>query len=96
MCMLDRVREKRDVVYKYADKHMIDKIYVFGSCARKEERPDSDIDFLVEFRPRASLLDQVHMRDDLAALFGRQIDVVSKRGLSPYIGPQILKEAVLV
>ena len=94
--MLDRVRERRDELHEIARRHKVEKLWVFGSCARKEEREDSDIDFLVEFRPRASLLDQVHLRDDVSDLFGRPVDVVSKRGLSPYIGPSILQEAVAV
>ena len=96
MSTLDYIQSRRDEIYGLALKNKIDKVYVFGSCARKEERDDSDIDFLVEFKPKASLLDQVHMRDDLNALFGREIDVVSTRGLSPYIGPSILREAIPV
>ena len=96
MCMLDTVRAKRDDVYAIARKHKIGKVYVFGSCARREETPDSDVDFLVEFDEGASLLDQVHARDDLRDVFHRDVDVVSSRGLSPYIGPQILAEAVAI
>ena len=94
MCMLDTVRAKRDDVYAIARKHKIGKVYVFGSCARREETPDSDVDFLVEFDEGASLLDQVHARDDLREVF--RVDVVSRRGLSPYMGPQILAEAVAI
>jgi len=96
MCMLDTIRAKRKELYAIADRNKIDKMYLFGSCARKDERSDSDIDFLVTFKDGASLLNQVHMRDDLQALFGVPVDVVSSRGLSPYIGPRILAEAVPV
>ena len=96
MCMLDTIRAKRDEIRVIARKHKIMKVYVFGSCARKEETPDSDVDFLVEFDKGASLLDQVHARDDLRDVFRRDVDVVSRRGLSPYMGPQILAEAVAI
>ena len=94
MCMLDEIRAKRDEIYAIARKHKAEKLWVFGSCARKEERPDSDVDLLVKFRDDASLLDIVHIRDDARDLFSRKVDVVSDRGLSPYIGKYIQREAV--
>ena len=94
--MLDAIHAKRDEIYSDARKHKIDKVYVFGSCARKEERPESDIDFLVEFRPGATLFDHVHMRDDMAELFKTSVDVVSTKGLDPYIAPRIVREAVAI
>lgn len=96
MSMLDTVRANREAVMRIAEANKISKVLVFGSCARKEDGPDSDIDFLVTFKDGASLLNQVHMRNDLQELFGVQVDVVSSRGLSPLIGPQILAEAVPV
>jgi len=94
--MLDRVRARRDDIMRLARANKISKVFVFGSCARKEERPDSDIDFLVDFKPGASLLDHVHMRDDLAELFATKVDVVSSRGLDPYVAPYILRDAVAI
>jgi len=94
MCMLDIVRAKREAVMRMAEANKIDKVFVFGSCARKEERPDSDIDFLVDFKPGASLFDHVHMRDGLSELFGTKVDVVSSKGLDPFVAPYILKDAV--
>lgn len=49
MCMLDTIRAKRDEIYAIARKHKAEKLWVFGSCARKEETPESDIDFPVKF-----------------------------------------------
>ena len=94
MCMLDEIRAKRNEIYSIARRHKAEKLWVFGSCARKEERPDSDVDFLVKFGDDASLLDIVHIRDDARDLFSRKVDVVSDRGLSPYIGKYIQREAV--
>ena len=92
--MLDEIRAKRDEIYAIARKHKAEKLWVFGSCARKEERPDSDVDLLVKFGGNASLLDMVHIRDAVRKLFSREVDVVSVRGLSPFIGSQIQEEAV--
>ena len=61
---------------------------------RKEESNDSDIDFLVDFNSQASLLNQVHLRDEFQEMFGRGVDVVSSRGLSPFLSKRILSEAV--
>ena len=94
MCMLDEIRAKRDEIYAIARKHKAEKLWVFGSCARKEERPDSDIDLLVKFDGNASLLDIVHIRDSARNLFSREVDIVSDRGLSPFVGRQIQEEAV--
>ena len=96
MCMLDEIRAKRDEIYAIARKHKAEKLWVFGSCARKEERPDSDVDFLVKFSDGAEFGSQVALGDDFNAYFGRKVDVVSDRGLSPYIGKFIRKEALPV
>ena len=92
--MLDEIRAKRDEIYAIARRHKAEKLWVFGSVARREERPDSDVDFLVKFGNDASLLDIVHIRDDVRSLLLREVDVVSDRGLSPYIGRYIRQEAV--
>ena len=56
-------------------------VSVFGSVARGDDRPDSDIDFLVEFEAEASLLDLMAIQDDLEALLNCSVDVVSLGGL---------------
>ena len=94
--MLDRIKARREDLYRLAHQHKAERLWVFGSGARKEERPDSDIDFLVEFREGASLLSHVHLMNDLRDFFGGKVDVVSTRGISPYIRNEVLAEAVAV
>ena len=48
MCMLDEILARRDEVNELARKNRAGRMFVFGSCARKEETPESDIDSLVE------------------------------------------------
>ena len=96
MCMLDEIHAKRDEISAIARTHKAEKLWVFGSCARKEERPDSDVDFLVRFGDDMAFGSQVELGDALNTYFGRKVDVVSERGLSPYIGKFIRKEAVPV
>ena len=76
MCMLDEIRAKRDEIYAIARAHKAEKLWVFGSCARKEETPDSDIDFLVEFVPATTIFDYVKLKDSLSQVLGRNVDVV--------------------
>ena len=92
MCQLDRLHSLRREIYEIARKHKADKVYVFGSCARKEETPDSDIDFLVDLQTGASLFDLMDLQDEYEALL--KVDVVSRRGLNPYLRDDVLKEAV--
>jgi len=94
MCMLDEIRAKRDEIYAIARKHKAEKLWVFGSCAREEENPDSDVDLLVKFNDNASMLDLVHIRNGVRNIVMRDVDVVSSRGLSPFLGKRILSEAV--
>lgn len=68
---------------------------IFGSVARGEERQGSDIDLLVEFEPGSSLFDLMRLEDELSALLGVQIDVVSAGGLKDR-DDDIRREALLL
>jgi hypothetical protein len=68
-------------------------IRVFGSLARGEAGPDSDVDFLVEPGPGCSLVDHVALVQELGVLLGRRVDVVSERSLHPRLRERILAEA---
>ena len=86
MCMLDEIRAKRDEIYAIARQHKAEKLWVFGSCARKEERTDRAVDFLVKFGDDTSLFDQGALRMDLGAMLGRNVDVIDDDALvrEPY------------
>jgi predicted nucleotidyltransferase len=68
-------------------------VRVFGSAARGEEGPESDIDFLVTLAPGRSLMDLARLLRELNQLLDRPVDVVTEAGLRPRIKPQVLKEA---
>lgn len=76
-------------------KYRVRELALFGSAARGEMRPDSDIDLLVEFLPQAEigLIDYAGLMLDLGSLLGRKVDLVSKRGLKPLIRLSVLGEA---
>ena len=79
-------------------KHRIRELAVFGSVLTDDFRPDSDVDILVEFSPDAtiSLLDHVRIQDEFTSLFGRKVDLVSKRGLKGLIRDEILASRQVV
>jgi predicted nucleotidyltransferase len=76
------------------DRYGIAELKVFGSRVRGTARPDSDIDFLYTLRPGRRLGWEIEqLADELAELFGRQVDLVSVRALHPLLGPSVLAEA---
>lgn len=79
-------------------QYQVRELSLFGSAARGEMRPDSDIDLLVEFLPDAQvdLVDYAGLMLDLSRLVGRKVDLVSKNGLKPLIRNSVLEEARLV
>lgn len=87
------VEEHRREITELARRHRGRSIAVFGSVARGEDQAGSDIDFLVEFEAGSSLFDLIHLQDELSALLGCRVDVVSVGGLKPRDG-HILEEAL--
>jgi predicted nucleotidyltransferase len=75
------VESRREQVMTIAARHHASRVRLFGSAARGEDRPDSDIDLLVDFDQDSSLFDLMRMARELEALFGRAVDVVSAGGL---------------
>ena len=98
MRMLDEIAAKRDENYAVARRHKAEKLWVFGSCARREERPDSDVDFLVKFNPGVGHKDYTAIEQGLSSLLGRSVDIVSTRVLpsSPRFANRVCKEAVVI
>src|SRR5437868_6758149 len=78
-------------------RYHVRELSLFGSAVRGDMRPNSDIDFLVEFLSDAEidLVDYAGLMLDLSHLLGRNVDLVSKNGLKPMIRASILKEARL-
>jgi predicted nucleotidyltransferase len=88
------LKEKREEILRIAAKHGARNVRVFGSVARGDADEASDIDFLVEMEPGRSLLDMGGLLMDLRDLLGRDVDVVSERGLNQRIRDRVLGEAV--
>ncbi|BBL68236.1 nucleotidyltransferase family protein [Methanoculleus chikugoensis] len=86
--------ERREEILAVAARHGARTVRIFGSVARDEETPESDLDLLVEFEPGRSLLDHIVLAQDLEDLLGREVDVVTEGGLHWYVRDRISPEAV--
>jgi hypothetical protein len=72
----------------------VGRLALFGSFARSEAHPESDVDLLVEFAPERKSFDAFMLLYDLLEeRLGRAVELVTTESLSPYIGPRILAEA---
>jgi len=72
------------------------KIAVFGSYVREEATPQSDIDIIVEFTERKSLLEIVGIEQELSEKLGIKVDLLTEKAISPYLIDRIKKEMVEV
>jgi hypothetical protein len=70
------------------------RLALFGSVARDEARPDSDVDVLVQFSPGQKSYDHfIALSELLESLLHRSVELVTPEALSPFLGPRILAEA---
>ncbi len=92
--ILNLIRTHRHQLRQYG----IREIGLFGSYARDEQSPGSDIDILIDFEPESENFDNYMASCEfIENLFeSEKVDIVTKNGLSPYIGPAILKEVYYV
>ncbi|HEY85278.1 MAG TPA: nucleotidyltransferase family protein [Chloroflexi bacterium] len=99
----DSVQTKKDILSLITELHDklepfgVKKLGLFGSFARDEQNAESDIDFLVEFEPDQKTFDNfIHLSFFLEDTLKRHVELITPESLSPYIGPQILKEVEYV
>jgi predicted nucleotidyltransferase len=88
------VEAKREAILRLADQHGASNIRLFGSAARGEAGPASDVDLLVKMEEGRSLLDLVAFWQDMEELLGCRVDVITDGGVSPYLRDRIYAEAV--
>ncbi|WP_439407832.1 nucleotidyltransferase family protein [Bradyrhizobium sp. DASA03076] len=69
---------------------------LFGSVARGENRPDSDVDIIVEIDPEAriTVFDYIELKEYIANLFDGRVDIVNRDGLKSYVAPAATADAV--
>jgi predicted nucleotidyltransferase len=96
---MDRFEELRERVLPFLLPY-VKRVAVFGSFARDEVSPESDLDLLVELRPPNERppvgLKWFGLEQELSQLLGREVELVTESALSPYIRPYVEKEKVVL
>src|SRR3954471_15478149 len=90
--IIDRLRQNEAALRARGVSHAA----LFGSRARGDNRPDSDIDIMIEFDPaaRITVFNYAGLKDYIAGLFDGPVDVVSREGLKPYVSPAATADAI--
>jgi hypothetical protein len=89
-----QLREKRTEILAIAARHGAVNLRLFGSAARGEARPESDVDLLIDVREPVSPWFPGGLIADLEELLGRRVDVVEEAALRPRLRPYIIRDAV--
>jgi len=92
--LADVVGPRRRGLLALASRFGVSRVRVFGSVARGDATPDSDVDLLVKFREPIGLLARMEFKDEVARLLGRPVDVATEASLHWLIRPAVLEEAV--
>jgi uncharacterized protein len=90
--IIARLRENESTLRERGVRHAA----LFGSCARGEERPESDVDIMIEVDPsaRIGVYEYVANKDYIAGLFDARVDVVRRDRLKPYVRPSAAGDAI--
>ena len=94
MKLITVINDNKKQINEIADKYGVVFIKVFGSVARGEEKPHSDIDLLVKLEEGRSLFDLIGFKNDLEYLLKRKVDVVTEESLHWTLKDQVINEVV--
>lgn len=92
--LCDVLKEKRDLILNIGNKHGIGNVRVFGSVAKSEDGPKSDLDLLVEIDKGRSLFDLIHFKHEVEDILGVKVDVFTENSIHWSIKQDVLAEAV--
>lgn len=92
--MVDLVKSKREQILDLARRHGVTRVRVFGSMARGDAGPQSDVDLLVDAGPDPSPWFPGGLVAELEELLGRRVQIVTERGLDDLLRDRVLEEAV--
>jgi len=93
MALRDEIHRQRDAVLQIAARHGASNVRLFGSVARGDERPNSDIDLLIDLEAERGFGDYLSLAEELEALLHRRVDLLLARSLSPFFRPYVEADA---
>jgi uncharacterized protein len=88
------LKDKREDILRLAAKYGVSNVRIFGSVARGQAGPESDIDFLIDLDPGRTLFDLGGFLYEVRELLGVPVDVVPEKSLRKHVRPSVLKDAV--
>lgn len=88
------LRDQREQILRITTRHGAHDVRIFGSMAREDAGPASDVDILVRLETGRSLIDLIAVKQDLEDLLDRTVDVVTEASISPHIRDQVIQSAV--
>lgn len=94
MPLLESLLDKRSELIAAARRHGASNIRLFGSVVRGEETASSDVDLLVDLAEERGFDDYLALAEELETLIGRKVDLLTSRGVSPFLRPLIEREAL--
>ncbi len=89
MTKRELVRHRRNDILEAAESFGAERIRLFGSVARGEESPDSDVDFIIKMRPEMRVFDLVDLQDRLREILGCQVDILTEH---PWMRERLRRE----
>lgn len=94
--IMEQEEEIKGIIIDTLKKFGVKKASLFGSVVRGESTMESDVDLLVEFKGRKSLLDLVRLKTRLEELLGRKVDVLTYKSINPRLKKRILNEQKVI
>lgn len=94
MTDLEKLRTKKEELLALAERHGAKNLRVFGSVARGDSRPGSDVDFLVDMEEGRTYFDLIDLWLDMQNVLGKKVDVLTEPEVSPYFRQRVVREAV--
>lgn len=93
MGTLDLLKQRRNEILNFAQKHGVYNVRIFGSVGRGEATPDSDIDLLVDKGPNTGAGFPAGLMLELEEMLGQRVEIVTEKALNRHLRDQVLREA---
>jgi uncharacterized protein len=89
-------KEQQKAIHDLAAQYKLSRVGIFGSYARGEAKPNSDLDILIDFDHRINLLELIGLEQELSAKLGVKVDLVTARSVHPTLKKHIHKDLIIL